>query len=144
MLGDPQGGSLKAAKRGASEIVTGPWADLVMAMLSVNNYPLERTFALFDALQAQGLFDPAVLNEAPSASIAKKLGAGGYNRGDTMTAIFTDRLVSLGAFLGSGSIGQYTEILEHGSCDEVRRMLAPVKGVGPRVLENFFLLRGDR
>ena len=114
-----------------------------MAILSVNNYPLDRTFALFDALQAEGLFEPSVLAEATPSVIAQKLGAAGYNRGDTMTEIFTKRLLSLGAFLRTGSVDDHQRVLNNGSRDEVCSMVSPINGIGPRVLENFFVLRGD-
>ncbi len=75
---------------------TNPWADLVIAILSVNNYPLEKTFALFESLLENGLFDPTTLAAFSPADVAKRLGSAGYNRGDTMTTIFTQRLISLG------------------------------------------------
>ncbi len=134
---------MEQRKNEGTDIVTGPWADLVMAILSVNNHPLDRTFALCEALRDQGLFEPAVLAEATPESIARKLVAGGYDRGHAMTEIFTDRLLSLGAFLRSGSSDEHRVVLEHGSRDEVRQILEPIKGIGPRVLENFFVLRGD-
>jgi hypothetical protein len=121
---------------------TNPWADLVIAMLSVNNYPLDRTFALFDKLEAEGLFDPSVLASATASEVACKLGAAGYNRGDTMTAIFTDRLLSLGALAKRESPSVCQRTLEGRVREDVENLLADVKGVGPRVLENFFLLRG--
>ncbi len=74
---------------------SNPWADLVIAILSVNSYPLEKTFALFPSLEDNVLFNPTVLRDLSSADVARRLGAAGYNRGDTMTAIFTERLTSL-------------------------------------------------
>lgn len=121
---------------------TNPWADLVIAVLSVNNYPLDRTFALFDQLEAQGLFDPKKLASSTASEVARMLGEAGYNRGDTMTAIFTDRLLSLGALAKLESLPDCQRILESGGRADVERLLANVKGVGPKVLENFFLLRG--
>ena len=134
---------MEPGKKQANQTTTGPWADLVMAILSVNNYPLDRTFALFDALQAEGLFAPPVLTEATASAIARKLGSAGYNRGHTMTEIFTKRLLSLGAFLREHAIDDCERVLVQGSRDEVREVLGPIKGIGPRVLENFFVLRGD-
>lgn len=122
---------------------TNPWADLVIAMLSVNNYPLEKTFALFQPLEENGLFDPVALADLSSAEVARKLGVAGYDRGNTMTAIFTERLVSLGRLASSASIESSTRTLASGTAEEVSSLLSNVKGVGPKVLANFFLLRGD-
>ena len=122
---------------------SNPWADLVIAILSVNNYPLEKTFALFSSLEDNGLFDPTVLADLSSADVARKLGAAGYNRGDTMTAIFTERLTSLGKLAASVPVESTSNILQSGDHKEVSSLLSGVKGIGPKVLAKFFLLRGD-
>ena len=122
---------------------TDPWADLVLAILSVNNYPLDKTFALFEALSENGLFDPAMLAAIGQTEVAQRLGAAGYNRGGTMTAIFTDRLVSLGRLTSRVPIDECNAVLASGTRDEVSSLLSSVKGVGPKVLDNFFVLRGD-
>ncbi len=38
-----------------------PWEDLILSILSVNSFPLERTYALANGLRNQGLFDPRPL-----------------------------------------------------------------------------------
>jgi len=134
------------AERGPKEngeTVAGPWADLVMSILSVNNYPLDRTFALFDGLKAEGLFEPVVLAETTASGIAQKLCAAGYNRGRGMTEIFTERLLSLGCFLAEHALDDVERVLVHGSREDICKLLGPIKGVGPRVLDNFFATRGD-
>lgn len=122
---------------------TNPWADLVIAMLSVNNYPLDRTFALFDKLEDEGLFDPNVLASSSASEIARKLDGAGYSRGVAMTAIFTERLLSLGELVKHEVLADCQRTLQRGSRSDVMDLLARVKGVGPKVLESFFLLRGD-
>jgi hypothetical protein len=120
-----------------------PWADLVIAMLSVNSYSLEKTFSLFDSLAEQGLFVPTKLSALGQADIAKRLGAAGYSRGDTMTAIFAERLGSLGRLTADIPVEDCTRILLIGGREEVSSLLSRVKGIGPRVLANFFILRGE-
>ena len=117
-----------------------PWADLVLAMLGVNNYPLTKVFELHDALEANGLFDPSNLGRWDRAEVARRLGAAGYRRGAVMTAIFVERLSSLGALADNREA--YERVLSKGTRDEVARLLRRVKGVGPRVLDNFMVLRG--
>lgn len=142
-MSDPRSAARCPGRGKGTTIETGPWADLVMAILSVNNYPLDRTFALFEGLKAEGLFEPLVLAEATASGIARKLGAAGYNRGHGMTQIFTERLLSLGGFLREQSIEDVQRVLVHGSREHVCQTLGPIKGIGPRVLDNFFVLRGD-
>ena len=120
-----------------------PLAALVTAMLSVNNYSLGKTCSLFDRLQENGLFDPRFLASSEAEEVARRLGSAGYDRGKTMTEIFTSRLISLGGLIHSVPVDDFADILSNGSRDEVSSFLASVKGVGPRVLDNFFILRGD-
>lgn len=111
-----------------------------MAMLSVNNYPLTKVIALFDALQANGLFDPRNLACWNHEKIARSLAETGYDRGAVMTSIFTDRLSSLGKL--AQDLAANERILTKGTKLEVCELLRRVKGIGPKVLETFFLLRG--
>lgn len=60
-----------------------------------------------------------------------------------MTAIFTDRLVSLGRLTSRVPIDECNAVLASGTRDEVSSLLSSVKGVGPKVLDKFFVLRGD-
>ena len=76
------------------------------------------------------------------AEIAKRLGQAGYDRGPVMTQIFSERLSDLGEFLGSHGVEDCERLLASGSKAEITALLSPAKGVGPRVLENLFLLRG--
>lgn len=118
---------------------TNPWPDLVMAMLSVNNYPLTKVFSLFDALEANGLFDPRNLACWNHEKIARSLTAAGYNRGAVLTAMFTERLSSLGRL--AEPLAANEQILTKGTKTEIAELLGRVKGVGPKVLKDFFLLR---
>lgn len=129
------GVSVKSEEKG-----TNPWADLVVAMLSVNNYPMTKTFDLFDALESCGFFDPRKIAGWDEDEIGRRLDRAGYNRGAAMTAIFSRRLASLG--LLAGKFEENTHVLQSGTREEVRNLLATVKGVGPRVLSSFLLLRG--
>ena len=116
-----------------------PWPDLVVAMLSVNNFPLEKTFAIFEALGSQGLFEPNnYLNSTPD-EIAQRLVASGYDRGPTLTMMFGQRLASLREICGD--IAGAQRILAFGSRAEVAGLLKSVTGVGPAVLRKFFMLR---
>lgn len=118
-----------------------PWADLVIAMLSVNNYSLIKVFNLFESLKANDLFDPCGFACWNREEIARRLVAAGYDRGHAMTAIFTDRLSSLGQL--ADELASNERILTDGTRTEVAELLKRVRGVGPKVLDNFFLLRGS-
>lgn len=117
-----------------------PWADLVIAVLSVNNYPMTKVLNIFESLNANGLFDPCNFARWDRKKIARTLGSAGYDRGQVMTEIFTERLSSLGGLADELAVNE--RILREGTRAEVAELLKRVKGVGPKVLNNFFLLRG--
>ena len=118
-----------------------PWEDLILAILSVNNYSLEKTYSAVQTLHREGLFSPENLVRWTFKEIETRLRRGGYNRGDYMTALFAKRIASLGKFVGSVGVKECERILRKSDAAEVRQFLSPVTGIGPRVLENYFLLR---
>ncbi|MDB4433322.1 hypothetical protein N9166_01145 [bacterium] len=119
-----------------------PWADLVIAMLAVNNYPLERAFSLLEPLTQAGLTDPETLHSSSEAEIAVKLYEAGYERGPYMTGLFSKRLSALGREAAKHAIDDLSRVLMGTDASAIRELLTPVEGVGPRVLHNFLLLRG--
>lgn len=75
-----------------------PWIDLVLAMLSTGGYRLEKTYKHRSMLIENGLTDPRKIRLMDEKQLAIKLVESGYNRGPVLTAIYTERLVSLGKF----------------------------------------------
>lgn len=119
-----------------------PWADLVMAMLAVNSYPLERAFSLLEPLAQAGLTDPETLHASSEAEIAVKLCAAGYDRGPYMTGLFSRRLSALGRVAAKHGFDELSRVLMGTDAGAIKDALMPIHGVGPRVLHNFLLLRG--
>jgi len=117
------------------------WEDLVLAILSVNTYPLEKTYLAVETLRREGIFDPQNLMRWKAEEIGIHLRRGGYDRGEYMTNLFAERLAALGAFANSVGIEECEQVLRKGGATEVRQFLKPVKGIGPQVLINFSLLR---
>lgn len=50
-----------------------PWEDLVVSILSVNQYSLEHTYRSIDGLRKQGLFDPERLMRWDQSEIVERL-----------------------------------------------------------------------
>jgi len=119
-----------------------PWEDLVISVLAVNQYSLEKTYACKEGLQTQELTTPATLLELAPAEIERRLKAGGCDRGAFMTNLFAKRLAALGAHVRSVGIEKSTIILAGISRQKIEQFLEPVNGIGPVVLRNYFLLRG--
>ena len=110
-------------------------------MLSVNNHPLDKTIVLFDQISASGLFELSNYQTWDGSEIARRLFAAGYDRGPGLTRLLAERLASLKCLSQDQSACEH--ILSTGSRQAVRDLLARVRGVGPRVLDNYLLLRGS-
>ena len=116
------------------------WANVVLAMLAVNKYPIDKAARLFDQLEANGLFDPRNLASWSHAEIFDKLKKSGYNRADLVVGFLAERVQSLGIL--AADFQENEKILASGSKQEITVLMSKVKGIGPVVLNNFFLLRG--
>src|ERR1041384_1101122 len=79
--------------------IDDPWEDLVVSVLSVNNYSLERTYKSLAALREQGLVDPRRLEQWDQVEIASRLKAAGCDRGPFMTNLFALRLANVGELI---------------------------------------------
>jgi hypothetical protein len=119
-----------------------PWGDLVVSILSVNRYSLERTYSFCDHLRQNGLLDPSQLASLEPGEIANKLVSAGYNRGAFMTNLFASRLSSLGAHVEHRGVMVCTEIISSTDRRTIQEFLLQVNGIGSKVIENFFFLRG--
>lgn len=114
------------------------WANLVIAMLSVNNYPLDKTWQIFDLLKGNGLFDPHNFALWSHEELYQRLIASNYSRG-AMTGIFVNRLLTISNLLDDMKSCEH--ILVNGTSEEITKALSKVKGIGPVVLNNLMILR---
>ena len=117
------------------------WKDVIIAVLAVYHYSLEKVDAMAAEFDKQGLFDPKKLSEFNHEEIFSKLEFAGYKRGN-INAIFTLRLLDLGAFYAKQDLKHVEKILSGKDKVEISKLLSPIKGVGPKVLDNYFELRG--
>jgi len=116
--------------------------DLVVALLSVNFWTLERVYALHDSLEAQGLFDMRAMASLVPQAITKRLVAAGYSRGGFPVPMMADRLAGTARKLASGGEEHLKQILASGTGRELDQFLLTLKGVGPVVVSNFKVLQG--
>lgn len=117
------------------------WQDLVTAMLAVYQYSLEKVDGYASSLEAEGLFNPDKLSQYNHEEVFSRLEKAGYKRGE-LNAIFTDRLRAMGEHVKKTDKKGYEKILASKDKQAIERLLKPIKGVGPKVIENFFTLRG--
>ncbi len=120
----------------------GVWPDLIVAILSVNSYPLERTYQHVGGLREQGLCQPQRLATWELGEIAKRLGRAGYARGPVMTDIFSRRLAALGQFVVDRGVEACEDVLTSGSTENIAALLRQVHGIGDVVVRNYLAMRG--
>ncbi|MFN8007519.1 MAG: hypothetical protein U0V70_10945 [Terriglobia bacterium] len=118
-----------------------PWQDLVVSILSVNQYSLEKTYQSIGGLQKQGLFDPQTLIQSDQDEIVHQLKLSGCDRGQFMTKLFALRLAALGDSI-CDRLDTFNEVLSGSDSRRIEELLIPINGIGPKVISNFFLLRG--
>jgi len=121
--------------------VDDPWEDLVVSILSVNQYSLERTFTSIAGLREHGLFDPTKLRQWEHGELVARLKAAGCDRGSFMTSLFALRLANLGALIQNKGIDSCTKAISGRDTRAIEELLLPVNGIGPKVITNFYLLR---
>lgn len=127
--------------RSVNGTAESPWDDLVVSILAVNQYSLERTYQLLPGLQQYKLTDPMNLGRWGTPEIETTLRTAGCDRGVFMTKLFAERLSALGAFVKTKGVAECEEILLGADANAIAKLLLPVKGIGPVVLRNFALLR---
>ena len=125
-----------------SKCADSPWQDLVIAILAVNQYSLEKTYPLVASLDKTGLFDPTVLRNLDCAQIEDCLRKGGCDRGSFMTALFSRRLAALGDFIRRQGLAARDQALVSGDPGTIEAFLIGVYGIGPKVIGNYLFLRG--
>jgi hypothetical protein len=123
--------------------IDDPWEDLVVSLLSVNQYSLERTYESIEGLREQGLFKPTNLQQWDHVEFVARLKAGGCDRGEFMTSLFALRLANLGALIQSKGVESCAKTISGRDKRAIEELLLPVNGIGPKVIVNFCLLRGN-
>jgi hypothetical protein len=116
--------------------------DLVIAMLSVNNWPLDKSFALREELKRLGMFDLDCLSKMSRDEIFRRLVAAGYKRSDYVVHLLVDRFQNMASVLSGGGIDRLRSLIDKKQSKELDQFLLAIKGVGPTVLNNFKLLTG--
>ena len=117
--------------------------DILLAMLSVNNYPVTDAWALLPALRTAGLFDAARVASMDQSEIVARLKMAGYDRGK-ITEILAPRLQALMRAAEDGVLDGVSMIVEAEDRKGLRGLLLPIPGVGPRVLETAWMLLSAR
>jgi hypothetical protein len=113
--------------------------DLLVAVLSVNNYAVTKTWELLPGLRQSGLTDPMAVADMDAAAVLRRLQSAGYVRGG-ITDIVAPRVQTLMARVASGELDMLPGLVDAGRRDDARQVLLRLDGVGPRVAATAWML----
>jgi hypothetical protein len=126
-------------RRGARELPDDVVDSLVMALLGVNNYPLEKVWNLLPRLREEGLTKPCQVASEDLNRLTARLINAGYDRG-RLTAMFAERLQHLMAAIQSGQLDGLDDPATRKDSQAMRQILCTVRGIGPQVAQNAWVL----
>ena len=112
---------------------------LVTALLAENNYSLEKVWKVLPRLQDEGLTKPGPVASEDLTRLTTRLAEAGYDRG-RLTAMFAERLQNLMAAIVSGQLDDLRSAATRKDLQALQRTLCRVRGVGPQVAQNAWIL----
>jgi 3-methyladenine DNA glycosylase/8-oxoguanine DNA glycosylase len=116
-------------------------ADVIVSVLAVQNFSIERAFGLLDGLEAQGFFDfPTVANWSEAEAL-QRLEAAGLSRGPHFNQIFAKRIRSIAGALGTAGLADLLRLEREQNVKAIEDKLMDLWGVGPAVVWNYKVLR---
>ncbi len=114
--------------------------NLLVSLLAVNNYSLEKVWQHIQAFEQEGIFDPSQVCAWSKEEATQHLAHAGYRRGSFMNPLIAERLVGVCRFLEEGGLNALMKACENRRIEEVADVLKDVRGVGPFVIRNFSIL----
>jgi hypothetical protein len=117
---------------------------LLVAMLAVGGFSLERAWGLLPNLEKEGLADPKTVAGLDEREMVRRLARSGYDRGPTVTPFMADRLMAVHAAVRDGVLAQTCRLMRDGRDREAETMLRRVKGIGPTVFRHFAMFQGSQ
>lgn len=112
---------------------------LLMALLAVNNYPLEKAWGLLPRMRATGLTDPDRVTAMDMAGAIEALTSSGYDR-KNLTWMFAERVKALMAAIHGDELTGLDEAIAAKDKARATELLDRVRGVGPTVIQNAWAL----
>lgn len=117
--------------------------DLILALLAVNHWDVEKAATITEGLRAQGLTAPTVIMSRSLEANAEHLGQAGYNRGQYMQRLMSGRIMSAAFhFMKADFARQLQRAVDEKDISALKKVLNEVEGVGNMVIDNFRMLQG--
>jgi len=113
---------------------------LIVAMLAVGGFPLERAWALLPKLRQSGLTTPATALALDERELIRRLALSGYDRGPVVTTSLARRIMAAHVATEKGVLATTVRLMREGNVEQAEKTLREVKGVGPTVFRTFVAL----
>ena len=115
--------------------------NVLIAILAVNGWTVDRVFSLTEQFRAVGLLDFTTVSRLSIEDIAERLARAGYASGEYMNLLLATRVLSMTTVLTATELKRLKQCLVEGRTTDVSSTLRGIKGVGPVVLETFWGLQ---
>ena len=112
---------------------------IVVSLLAVNSYGLERVYELLPEFRNNGLVDPAKISNAEVPQVMRELYKSGYDRG-MLTEMMAGRLIGVMKAVADGRLDILNDLVEKGSKTLTKELLCQVQGIGPKVASDAWML----
>jgi endonuclease III-like uncharacterized protein len=118
------------------------FADMLTAVLAVNNFRLEDAYVLVSRLQVRKVVEPEALLQLSVETLAAMLVEEGYSRGKWMAVLMAKRLKAVATAMSGEELNLMRSLERRNEHAIVRARLLQIHGVGNGVVTNFLRLRG--
>lgn len=112
---------------------------ILVSLLAVQNYPLDRAWSLLPGLEKAELTNPFRVAQADVGNLVAKLTGAGYERG-YLNGIMAPRVQNLMKAVVAGELDAFDALSKAGHRQAALELLCKVKGIGPKVANNAWLL----
>ena len=107
---------------------------LLVAVLATYSYPLDKAWALREAMRRQGLGELAKVATSSVEQVGNQLKAAGYDRGG-INYILAPRLIALAKDAEAGALAKLPQLVSTRAKDEAITLLESLHGFGPKAAE---------
>lgn len=117
------------------------WTDTLISLLAIYGPSLEKVDGLVPAFKQVGLTSFSKVAQMSHEEVYNALVKSGYDRGNLL-GIFIPRIQAVAQAFEQVGMAQVETVLQGKNIQAIEKFLLPIKGIGPKVVNNFLLLRG--
>ena len=116
-------------------------SDVLVSVLAVQRFSIEKAFELVPGLEAQGFLDFDAVAKWSRETVQERLNLAGFRRSEFFDDLFSRRVQEVAKGLGAEGIRGLLRLEARGDLAGLEKRLAGLWGVGPAVIWNYKVLR---